>query len=101
MPVGEYDRHAIGHKDYEKLADEIMTMKPLTLHHGSSKLSEARHIAEKAKSYIQRTGESKDIDSILSAVEDLVDESSESSYSEMIDIINRNDLDLTTEEDEF
>lgn len=24
MPVGEYDKHSIGHKDYEKLAEELM-----------------------------------------------------------------------------
>ena len=25
LPIGEYDKHSLGHKDYEKLAEELMT----------------------------------------------------------------------------
>jgi len=101
LPVGDYDRHAIGHKDYEKLADEVVAQKPRCARHGAPSVNSARHIARKAAKYIREAGQSKAIHSIAAELDDLLAEGPESSYSEMIDIIARGGADIFSDGDDF
>jgi len=52
LPIGEYDRHSIGHKDYEKLAEELMTSWVQgTVAHGGDALDAARNLLEVSEEY--------------------------------------------------
>jgi cellulose biosynthesis protein BcsQ len=48
LPIGEYDKRAIGHRDYEDLADEVL---------GRS----AAHESETAQKFLKKTEEYKDL----------------------------------------
>ncbi len=100
MPVGDYDRRSIGHKDYEQLADEVLHEKTPVKHHGASSLDGVEYIGEKANNYISSTGQNADIDSVIAELEDCLSEPMGSSYSEMIDVISLGNVDLP-DDDEF
>ena len=51
LPIGEYDRHSIGHKDYEKLADELIHAWPEDTVHGFDALDEARDLLDLSEQY--------------------------------------------------
>lgn len=101
VPVSDYDRHAIGHKDYEKLADEVMSLKPLTAHHGAAAMSGAQFIAQKARRYIEKAGHSKELHSIAAEIDDALTDMPESSYSEMVDIIASSRINYFGDEDDL
>jgi hypothetical protein len=42
LPIGEYDKHAIGYKDYEDLADEVMRSGPAHRDHAFNTLKAAQ-----------------------------------------------------------
>ncbi len=50
LPVGDYDKHAIGHKDYEKLAEEVINS-------GVLATNQRKDITDGAYEMVQRTGE--------------------------------------------
>jgi chromosome partitioning protein len=93
LPVGDYDRHAIGHKDYERLADEVLAQKIVTASHAEPRLSGAQVIAQNARSYIDRAGQSRELSSLTAEIDDMLLEGPESSYSDMIDVIARGTID--------
>jgi hypothetical protein len=93
LPVGDYDRHAIGHKDYERLADEVLAQKRVTAGHAAPRLSGAQAVAQNARQYMQRAGGSRDLNSLTAELDDLLLEDPASSYSEMIDVIARDAID--------
>jgi chromosome partitioning protein len=47
LPIGEYDRHSIGHKDYEDLADEVMRSGVADTDHIFDTLSAAQNFLQK------------------------------------------------------
>jgi len=100
LPVADYDLHAIGHQDYERLADEVMAMKPLVAHHGAGALSGAQYMAQKAKRYIETAGAEQEINGKAAELDDLFDDGPESSYSEMIDVIASSRINFFGEDDE-
>jgi len=51
LPIGEYDKHSIGHKDYEKLADELMNAWHASTAHGFDALDAARNFRELSEAY--------------------------------------------------
>lgn len=51
LPIGEYDKHAIGHKDYEKLADELMQGWRASTAHGFDALDAARSFRDLSEEY--------------------------------------------------
>ncbi len=51
LPIGEYDKHSIGHKDYEELADEVMRSGPGNIDHIFNTLNAAQRIFEKKEPY--------------------------------------------------
>jgi hypothetical protein len=50
LPVGDYDKHAIGHKDYEKLAEEVTNS-------GSVATNQVEDRTDGALQMVRRTGE--------------------------------------------
>jgi len=53
LPIGEYDKHSIGHKDYEDLADEVMRSAKVDVDH----IVQTLHAAQ---SFLQERDESAD-----------------------------------------
>jgi chromosome partitioning protein len=51
LPIGEYDKHSLGHKDYEKLAEELMTSWAGREVHGADSLDAARSLFEISEEY--------------------------------------------------
>lgn len=51
LPIGEYDKHSIGHKDYEKLADEMINAWRASTSHGFDALDAARDFRELSEDY--------------------------------------------------
>jgi len=101
LPVGEYDCHSIGHKDYEKLADEIVKLPPCAGHAGQDSRGGARYVLEKAESYISTTGKAAHGDWTADGFDDPFADPPASSYSEMIDLLAVSNEDFFTDEDEF
>jgi hypothetical protein len=100
LPVADYDLHAIGHQDYERLADEVMTMKPLAAQHSTAALSGARYMAQKAKRYIETAGAARETHDVAVEPDDLFADAPESSYSEMVDVIASSRINFFGEDDE-
>jgi len=82
LPIGDYDKHSIGSKDYEQLAEEVIAAEDLGMADRTDSMLTARDILANAGRYIQSAGE---------AVEDVVDEEGmqpaplRSSYPEMME----------------
>jgi chromosome partitioning protein len=52
LPVGDYDKHSIGHEDYENLADEILRSDAARMYEYPSTLNTAQDILQKTEEYI-------------------------------------------------
>ena len=53
LPIGEYDKHSIGHRDYEDLADEVMRS-------GSADVDHILDTLNAAQTFLQKRDESAD-----------------------------------------
>ena len=51
LPIGEYDKHSLGHKDYEKLAEELMASWAYGDGQGADALNAARTLYEVTEEY--------------------------------------------------
>ena len=51
LPIGEYDRRSIGHKDYEDLADEVMRSGAANIDHIFNTLNAAQNFLQKKEEY--------------------------------------------------
>jgi chromosome partitioning protein len=90
LPVGDYDKHAIGHKDYEKLAEEVMLAGLLrrTFHTHASDGSHA--ILKKTEDYIRSVSEAPVPEEPTPEPEETFPYPAESSYSAMVEAIATN-----------
>jgi chromosome partitioning protein len=52
LPVGDYDKHSIGHEDYENLADEILRSDAARMYGHPDTLNAAQDILQKTEEYI-------------------------------------------------
>lgn len=57
LPIGEYDKHSIGHKDYEKLAEELLTSWVDHAARGVDALDAARNLLELSEEYTSASEE--------------------------------------------
>ena len=83
LPVGDYDKHAIGHADYESLAEEIVNSKTAGMHQNLNALNKVQDILQRTEEYMKSPG-------IEEAVSDIKEPSSysiQSNYSKMIEVI--------------
>jgi chromosome partitioning protein len=62
LPIGEYDKHSIGHKDYEKLAQEIMNSWVARTPQSFDALDTARNLLELSDEYASASQEPADGD---------------------------------------
>jgi chromosome partitioning protein len=51
VPIGEYDKHAIGHKDYGDLADEVMRSEVAVTDHAFGTLNAAQNFLQKTEEH--------------------------------------------------
>jgi chromosome partitioning protein len=56
LPVGDYDKNAIGHEDYENLAEEIVNLETAGIHQNLNTLNVAQDILKKTEEYMKSPG---------------------------------------------
>ena len=100
LPVGDYDKNAIGHKDYENLAEEVICSEEARPRHNLNTSNVAQDMLQKTEEYINTAAElpedelagaereefSED-ESPASEIEEFPAYSSQSNYSQMVDAI--------------
>jgi chromosome partitioning protein len=99
LPVGDFDKNAIGHKDYENLAEEVIHSAVSQAYEFRNTLSEAQDILQTTEEYIDTAAglhenepadaekEFFDDESSASEIEDFPSSSPQSNYSQMIEAI--------------
>lgn len=87
LPVGDYDKKAIGHQDYEKLAEEIIHSESISTAQGVDALNRPQDILHKAEEYIDRAAEPLEGEPEGFKMQGFPNYPFESSYSEMVQAI--------------
>jgi len=83
LPVGDYDKHAIGHADYESLAEEIINSETAGMHQNLNTLNRVQDILQKTEEYMK----SSEIEQPISDMEEPSSYSIQSNYSKMVEVI--------------
>jgi len=83
LPVGDYDKHAIGHADYENLAEEIVNLETAGIHQNLNTLNVAQDILQKTEEYMKSPG----IEQPYSEMEEPSTYPVQSNYSKMVEVI--------------
>lgn len=113
LPVGDYDKHAIGHMDYENLAEEVIRSEETRTDPYLNTSSAAQDMLQKSEEYIDAAAELPEDESPASEMEEFYEDestesemdefpgySSQSNYSQMIEAIaNRSTDSFTNDED--
>jgi len=87
LPVVDYDKNAIGHRDYENLAEEVIRSEPVRMYQNFNTLNEAQDILQKTEEYINMAGKSPGIEEPISEMEESSTHSPQSNYSKMVEVI--------------
>jgi chromosome partitioning protein len=87
LPVGDYDKHAIGHQDYEDLAEEVIRSQAAKTSPDLNTLNVAQDILQKTEEYIDMSVKSPEIEPPVSEMEEFSTYSPRSNYSEMVEAI--------------
>lgn len=90
QPVGDYDRHAIGHIDYENLADELIRSDAADTCKGLKPKGSAHDILQKTEDFIESGYRHVSTEYGYAEKEGTAYYSSGSSYSDMIEAIAAN-----------
>jgi len=113
LPVGDYDKHAIGHMDYENLAEEVIRSEETRTYPYLDTSDAAQDMLQKSEEYIDAAAELPEDESPASEMEEFYEDesteseveefsgySSQSNYSQMIEAIaNRSTDSFTNDED--
>ena len=112
LPIGDYDKHAIGHMDYENLAEEVIGSEETRTYQNLNTSSAAQDMLQKTEEYIDAAPELPENEPPASEMdefsEDELNESemdefpgySQSNYSQMIEAIaNRSTDSFINDED--
>jgi len=113
LPVGDYDKHAIGHMDYENLAEEVIRSEETRTYPYLDTSNTAQDMLQKSEEYIDAAAELPEDESPASEMEEFYEDesteseveefsgySSQSNYSQMIEAIaNRSTDSFTNDED--
>ncbi|MFZ0483019.1 MAG: AAA family ATPase [Desulfobacterales bacterium] len=113
LPVGDYDKHAIGHMDYENLAEEVIRSEETRSYQDLNTSNTAQDMLQKSEEYIDAAAELPEDESPASEREEFYEDesteseieefsgySSQSNYSQMIEAIaNRSADSFTNDED--
>jgi chromosome partitioning protein len=87
LPVGDYDKNAIGHKDYENLAEEVIRLEADRMYPDLNTLSVTEDILQKTEEYIDMSVKSPELEQPTSEMEEFSTYSPQSNYSEMVEAI--------------
>jgi len=87
LPVGDYDKHAIGHKDYEDLAEEVIRSQAAKTYPDLNTLNVAQDILQKTEEYIDMSVKSPVIEQPTYEMEEFSTYSPQSNYSKMVEAI--------------
>ena len=100
LPVGDYDKNAIGHMDYENLAEEVIRSAETITYENFNITNAAQDMLQKTETYIDSASELSEDEQAGSEMEEFPEEesqasemeefsahSSQSNYSHMIDTI--------------
>jgi chromosome partitioning protein len=115
LPVGDYDKNAIGHMDYENLAEEIIRSEETRTYQNLNTSNASQDMWQKTEKYIDAAAklpedeppasemeEFYEDESPASEVEEFPAYSSQSNYSQMIEAIaNRSTDSFSNDEDGF
>ena len=105
LPVGDYDKHAIGHMDYENLAEEVIRSEQARTYQNLNTANIAQEILQKTEDYIDTASELSEQKPPVSQEEFFEDESPtsetdefpadspQSNYSQMIEVISNTPAD--------
>ena len=99
LPVGDYDKHAIGHKDYEKLAGEVMSAGMVTMTPHAHISNGPHDILEKTEDYIRSVSEAPVPEEPTPDLEETFPYPAESSYSAMVEVMATNPGHAASEDD--
>ena len=89
LPVGDYDKNAIGHEDYENLAEEIVNLETAGIHQNLNTLNVAQDILQKTEEYMK----SPEVEQSISEMEEPSFYPLQSNYSKMVEVINTKSAD--------
>ena len=87
LPVGDYDKHAIGHQDYENLADEVIRSDTGSTYQSLNSLNMAQDLLQKTEGYIDRITKLPVIEQSAYDMDGAFNSAPESTYSEMVEAI--------------
>ena len=100
LPVGDFDKHSIGHMDYENLADEVIRTEKTGTYQDFNTSNTAQDMLQKTEGYIDTATELPEDEPIAyemeefsedespaSEIEEFSSYSSQSNYSQMIEAI--------------
>jgi chromosome partitioning protein len=100
LPVGDYDKHAIGHKDYARLAEEVMGSEVVTMDQAYNASSAAHDMLRKTEDYINAVAETPVVEELTREPEGVFADALKSSYSAMVEAISTNVSDSISEDEE-
>ncbi len=87
LPVGDYDKHAIGHQDYEKLADEVIRSDAASTYKSLSSVNVAEDMLQRTEGYIDTTINSSVPEPSSYDTDGYSNNTPESTYSEMVEVM--------------
>jgi chromosome partitioning protein len=87
LPIGDYDKNAIGHKDYQNLAEEVIRSKAARTYPNLNTVNVAQDILQKTEEYIDMAVKSPEIEQPISEIEESSTYSPQSNYSKMVEAI--------------
>ncbi len=113
LPVGDYDKNAIGHMDYENLAEEVIRSEETRTYPYLNTSNAAQDMLQKSEEYFDAAAElpedespasemeeSYEDESTESEIEEFSGYSSQSNYSQMIEAISNRSTDSFTNDDD-
>ena len=101
LPVGDYDRHAIGHKDYAKLAEEVMGSEIQIMAPAYYNSSTTSDILQQTERYINTVADPPPmVAEPAHEPEEFFVHARQSLYSDMVEAISANLSDATSEDNE-
>ena len=89
LPVGDYDKHSIGHADYEKLADEIFRSDTARIYGRANTMNAAQDILQKTEEYI---GIAREITNDEPPASEMEESSEDELYASELDELSEEEL---------
>ena len=100
LPIGDYDKNAIGYMDYESLAEEVIRSEETRTRQNLNTSNAAQDMLQKTEKYIDAAVELTEDESLASEIEEFHGYSSQSNYSQMIEAIASRSIDSFINEED-